>query len=615
MRRLISIVLSGIVSGHCGLSSAEQLQVVLGPSAEFALNQPFVDFSMSDGATTLGPSSANRRFLLDTAANSIVAVSRAASDLASSPGNFNTGTFAELGVGGTTDYFVSEPYRMNIVGNNGSIHVDNVKILSDPGQSFGQPELGFEPFVGIAGQPVMANRVTTMDIVPQTASANILDLSSLSSSKINVEFGNEVPAGDGHRYAIPMTALHFEPEGAVTPSASPLAMVDVTHRIGCEVSTGSYAFDTGAQMSIISMSKLAEMGLDASDATSSVTVQGAGGTRDVPVFQLEEFRIETNGGVDIVYREDDGSAGLNVIGLDLPKIDGVIGADILSQDGFDPNDLGSLLAIILGGGLDPPDNPIDTVHLDFRELHKADQSGTATMYFDLKPEFDNVTPSDRLHLADGNADGKVDDADLQIWQQYEGQTGTRCSTGDFNRDGRTDESDYDLWVSGKNGTGVGGDTCDFDGDGTCDVTDLDGLLDALGTNDATYNLDLSDPSVNLDDRDAWLTLAGNQEQGAPYLLADVNFDGTVDALDLNALGQRWNQDGNLGYAEGDIDGDNFVGPSDLNQLGRNWLKESSSAAPQNSAVPEPKTPYRFVPLLAVIFFRRTRGNPTRSSWG
>ena len=584
-------------------------QIVLGPTADYALNQPYVNFSMSNGTSTLGPSTSNQVFLLDTAATSIVAVSRAAADLNRSAGNFNTGVFEELGVGGTIDYFVSEPYRMHIAGDNGSIQIDDTKILSDANQSFGQPELGFEPFVGIAGQPAMVNRVTTFDFVPNT-SGGILDpfnlsLSALSSVEMNVLFGSDVPQGNGHRYTIPVTAEHFEPEGNVTPTAAPLAMVEVTQRLGCEQSTGRYAFDTGAQLSIMDTRKLAEMGLTAADATSSVEVQGVGGTRSVPVFSLEEFRIQTNEGVDLVYREPDGSAGIQVIGLDLPQIDGVIGADILSQDGIDPNDLGNLLALLLGGGLGTPDNPIDEVHLDFRNLQKPDQSGTGTLYFDLKSQFDNITESDRIHLADGNADGKVDDADRQIWQAHNGQSGTRCSTGDFNRDGRTDAADLVIWEAGINGIDPTEPNCDFNGDSVCDAHDVDRLLDALGsTNQPAFDLDTSSPEITLLDRDAWLTIAGNKESGSPFLLGDLNFDGTVDPVDLNALGQNWTKDANVGYADGDIDGDDLVGPSDLNQIGQNWLRTSQPLA--NAAVPEPASCWLLLGALLGVRWIRTK---------
>ena len=575
-------------------------QIELGPTADFALNQPFVSFRMSDQGQNLGPSPANQRFLLDTAATSVVAVSSAAADLHRSGGNFNTGVFQEIGIDGFVDYFVSDPYSMHITGHRATdqITVDNVKILSDPAQDF-----GLATFVGIAGQPVVVNRVTTLDVVPSEGGGNIFDPASLSSAQLNVHFADEPPASLGHRYSIPVTAVHFDPAGDPTPDASPLAVVEVTHRVGCEMTTGNYAFDTGAQLSIMTWTKLAELGLEPSDATKFVEVQGAGGTIQVPLFDLDEFRIKTNEGIDLVYREADKSTGLQVIGLDLPQIDGVIGADFITQDAIDPNDLLGSIERLLAG----VDNPIDAVHLDFRKLQQSDQSGAGTIFFDVKPEFDVVTESDRIHPADANVDGTVDDLDRQIWQAHNGQSGTRCSTGDFNRDGQTDDADLVVWNAAVNGTSP----CDFDNDGVCRVVDLDALLAALGTDDPQFDLDPDSSGITLSDRDAWLTIAGQNEIGSPFVLGDLNLDGTVDPIDLNSMAQHWTQTVGLSYADGDIDGDQFVGPIDLNGLGQNWLRSSVVG---NAPVPEPSPCYLSSVVLAAVclIYRHGRRDNGRS---
>ena len=78
-------------------------------------------------------------------------------------------------------------------------------------------------------------------------------------------------------------------------------------------------------------------------------------------------------------------------------------------------------------------------------------------------------------------------------------------------------------------------TGDFDGDGDFDVADLDQLVAviAAGTNAITFDL-TGDNSVDLADRDAWLTLAGaaNLPSGNAYLVGDANLDGSVDGADF-----------------------------------------------------------------------------------
>jgi hypothetical protein len=126
--------------------------------------------------------------------------------------------------------------------------------------------------------------------------------------------------------------------------------------------------------------------------------------------------------------------------------------------------------------------------------------------------------------------------------------------------------------------------CDFDADADCDVADLNGLQGALGSNNATYDLD-SSGTVDAADTNSWLTIAGNENVGAPYVRGDTNLDGDVDAGDLNALGTNWQRTDSPGWDEGNFNGDEFVNASDLNDLGVNWLQ--GTAAPLNAAVPEP----------------------------
>ena len=592
----------------CSATYAQNPFVNLGPTADFALDQPFVSFTMSNGSSldanaSLGPNSSVQTFLLDTGANSVVAVGGAAKDLHRSGGNFNTGVFRELGVGGFINYFVSEPYTMHVTGVN-SLSIDNIKILSDPDQSFGEEAAGF---YGIVGMPAMIDRVTTLGYTSEAGGNvdwndldSIIDFMTQGGSSVGVEFGHQLPASQGHRYGVPVTALHFDPHGDATPTASPLPFLEVSHRVGCETSTGNYVFDTGAQLSIMSMEKLAELGLTEEDAFTFYDIQGVGGTRKVPGFIIDEYRIETNEGIDLVWRDEDAeSPGLQVIGLDLdPSLDGVIGSDLLTGGllnlgEVDPSDIfGSLLNI-------ESQASIEAVQMDFRELENANKSGTGTIYFDLAANVDQPLENDIL-AADANGDGLVDTRDYEAWFANNGQDNTRCGQGDFNGDGRTNSADLAIWTAQSSIGPPNLDlACDFDADNACDVSDINLLLSAVGTEADQFDVNASGGPIDLADRDAWLSVAGLENQGAAYLAGDVNLDGLVDPQDLNALGQYWTQTGNLGYNQGDVDGDGFVGPQDLNVVGQNWLQSSS---PSNAPVPEPASSWLLLTggLLTIV---------------
>ncbi len=603
MRRpfVIAAMVFGLALGS--VLSAANPYVNLGPTADFAFDQPFVSFTMSVNGSNLGPAGEVQTFLLDTGASSIVAVGEAAADLHNSIGDFNQGIFKEQGVGGFINYYVSAPYEMTIQGTGDQqITVRDVKILSDPAQDFGFGA----GFYGIVGMPAMVDRVTTLDMTGDLGGIDLTDLDALidfllnggTASSVGVGFSNDLPPSNGHRYGVPVTALHFDPEGPVVPTAAPLPMLEVTHRLGCETSTGNYVMDTGAQLSLMSMAKLGELGLDMSDAFSFVDIQGVGGARSVPIFLLDEYRVTTADGVDLVWRDEDPeSPGLQVIGLDLhPSLDGVIGADLLT---------GGLLSLgeididdIWNSTFEIGDGPIEKVQFDFRQLQQSDGSGTGTIYFDLNADFDLIAGPDRILAADANGDGIVDGIDYQAWEENVFQSGTSCSTGDYNHDGRTDVSDFNIWNASQQDI-----ACDLNGDFACTVDDLDMVLGAMGTENPDFDLDGSGGLINTDDRDVWLSQKGYREVGGPYLLGDVNFDGVVNAGDLNEIGQHWLQTSVGSYAQGDLNGDRTVNANDLNQLAQNWL---ATSAPSSAAVPEPAALLLLLAAVPCLFAAERR---------
>ena len=94
--------------------------VRLGPSDNVALDQPRVTielFTDATGTNSLGPEWFNFPFLLDTGANSIMAMAQPLSEMI--PKGYQTeGEFVEYGIGGEHPMDISKPYRFDFSGSD-----------------------------------------------------------------------------------------------------------------------------------------------------------------------------------------------------------------------------------------------------------------------------------------------------------------------------------------------------------------------------------------------------------------------------------------------------------------------------------------------------------------
>ena len=127
--------------------------------------------------------------------------------------------------------------------------------------------------------------------------------------------------------------------------------------------------------------------------------------------------------------------------------------------------------------------------------------------------------------------------------------------------------------------------CDFDLDARCDIVDIDMLVRKVsrGGEDLLFDLN-GDEMINRDDIAEWLAAAGslNIAPDVAYLVGDIDLNGIVDALDLNALALAWQQ--NIpAWSAGDLTADGVVESSDLNLLAHNWQQRASVPM----LVPEP----------------------------
>ena len=112
----------------------------LGPSDNIALDQPRVAIELleplgGDAYDSIGPTYFNT-FLLDTGANSVLAMASAVSDM-TALGYVTEGSFTEQGVAGDHLLDISAPYRFDFAGTSGERHtIEGARILSDAETDF-----------------------------------------------------------------------------------------------------------------------------------------------------------------------------------------------------------------------------------------------------------------------------------------------------------------------------------------------------------------------------------------------------------------------------------------------------------------------------------------------
>lgn len=146
---------------------------------------------------------------------------------------------------------------------------------------------------------------------------------------------------------------------------------------------------------------------------------------------------------------------------------------------------------------------------------------------------------------------------------------------------------------------------DFDNDGDYDGADIDSLVFeiAAGTNGAAFDLD-GDGSVNLSDRDAWLTAGGAAVLASknPFPLGDQDLNGKVDSSDLGLMLNNFGATEGIAYTGGDLNADSNVDSTDLGLLLNGFGQSAASGA---VAVPEPNA-ISLVMLALLAFVCRVR---------
>ncbi|MCP4189099.1 MAG: PEP-CTERM sorting domain-containing protein [Planctomycetaceae bacterium] len=477
-------------------ASAESPYILLGPADQLALDQPRIamEFEDPDTGQILGPAFANT-FLLDTGANSILAVDDAIAEL-NRNGYRTEGTFFERGIGGFTEFDVSAEYNINFAGSDGIPNtITDARILSSTTESF-CPVPGLCSFYGIAGMPLMNERVTTMDLSSlgggDTGGGDIFgDIfdSLMGVDFLSTTFSDQLPTTNLRRYNIPVTPVAFDPESeGPIPVWVDLPFVSADAVQGTTRVNGNLVLDTGAQMSILSTDMAFDLGLDANgdgrledNAVGSQAIGGVGGQINAPLMLVDELRVPTEQGVELVFTD------LNVAIVDIdPTIDGIFGMNFLASgwtgsllggdlgdlsDLLDDANLGDLLDGLGGLGVGADGSPygfFQRVHFDFRDF----ENGNGSIVVDLTEDVTEVIGSDGLH-GDLDNDGDIDFDDRKIWVHDVQQTYFGDSTLDGEFDTRdlvavfqAGEYEDDLLENSSWGTG------DWNGDGDFTSGDL-----------------------------------------------------------------------------------------------------------------------------------------------
>ena len=126
---------------------------------------------------------------------------------------------------------------------------------------------------------------------------------------------------------VPLTLFgddnHLAPGDSITNSPSPMQPDVQLVWQGATVGRQHFLLDTGSQLTVISTAAAHVLGLDQQTPTTTIDVQGVGGTESVPGYTLDELDLPTSDGGEIHF------TGVPVYVLDIaPGVDGLLGTNL-----------------------------------------------------------------------------------------------------------------------------------------------------------------------------------------------------------------------------------------------------------------------------------------------
>lgn len=578
----------------------------LGDKPGFGLFQPRITGSVLSDGQSLGPNSSS--FLLDTGASGVLLYPPATTELATA-GFENLGQFEEAGLSGTSLFDVSAPYGFQFHGTAGSEVISNIQMLSG---ATAPDATGLMGLNGIAGMPTMDGRVTSLD--------NRVRQGALPLS-MGVEFSDALPATQTHRFTVPLTELAFPAEGdGPLPTFESLSTLNLISEHQGNLSSDAIVLDSGAQVTIINEAIATRLGLDANgngdfadEAISTLPLSGATGTIQAPILLVDEMRIPTDQGYELTW------SNAQVVVLDIhPRIQGVLGADFMTDDGGLEGSLGGLGGLgDLTGGVDLNGLGADNFDLEGFDLTDLFGGIDLSLFEDLFAEAGLggiIDAEDTSDLTIGELAG-IDDLLSDLTGGLGGELGGLLGGGDvfasFPLESYFDQVHFDFRDFPENGgqlvfdlnPQVSGQV--LNGDHVFTVEDIDDLTANLGTAQLAFDVD-NDGVVAIEDREL---LIRDIFQTVP---GDTDLDHDVDFADFLAVSAAFGQE-NAGWGDGDFDGNGSVEFRDFLALSSNFGITASSTV---SSVPEPSTHcFAWGGLLLAMQFRRRIGNRPNAANG
>jgi hypothetical protein len=334
-----------------------------------ALDQPSINALISDtlGGAPLtaedgGITYFNIEAYYDTGASGILLSNETAEGLGLEHSTYNGQevVYQDVGVAGTSDFFVSDPVYLNLAPYVPNADIDNLSSYSTVyTQSFGPVRTEIGPTIppidpnlqnlDVIGTPAMANKVIVMDPSPvdRVVLGQTDDLNDIRMHTFVYDPGTQFHSGTTHDDpGIPLTNRHIQlsfasfdqftnviPGGAPGPTLAnnpfigpnPVAALNgdntdttppLTLSYGSHSTDGSFLLDTGAAASMISTAEAAKLGIIYTPGTEGtddptldgvplgdqfqLTIGGIGGTTKVAGFFLDSLDVPTKEG-DILH--------------------------------------------------------------------------------------------------------------------------------------------------------------------------------------------------------------------------------------------------------------------------------------------------------------------------
>lgn len=384
MKSFLCQVAGGVLIGVGGLTwaaaeaRADEPENVfeLGLIDSLSIDQPRVAASFLDPLTLdRYPTTEGSGFtmLLDTGASGYLLAAGAHQDflgwLDGSAGTLAypiAGQYAEQGVGGFEFMDVTEPIDATIStylglsgvledlgGGGGATPPGDIPTYQRTGvQALAAPNLNIGSFDGIIGMPgmnhtgVVINMSAITGASMDTGTGDPVDMFDY----IHVGFTNDMSSQLANHADKPVHTFAFEKfsfdhtsgqvgDDGPIPTHDDLPLlsgVGVGH--GEAYTQGTYLFDTGAQLSMISGDVARSLGIDPDDAShETLLVGGVGGQVEIPIVLLDRFTLDTAMGGDGQFDRlafDDVVVGI----IDIPglPVDGILGFNAFTTGYLNP---------------------------------------------------------------------------------------------------------------------------------------------------------------------------------------------------------------------------------------------------------------------------------------